>query len=102
MDVRFFLVFVLFLLIPTKAISDEYCDAWSTYAEVVMGNRQNNLDLSQMLSIASKNKDTEAIATNLVIRAYDSPLFRVDKNKKEAIMNFKNKTMLRCVKGQLG
>ena len=76
-----------------KVESKDPCEVWSDLAKVVMGNRQQETDLADMVKIAKDN----AVALNIVKMAYSRPAYSVKKNQDNAVKRFANDVYLICL-----
>lgn len=79
----------------------DICDFTATIAERMMQSRQNNADL---MSVSKAMKELELPESldnlvQLIIRAaWAQPRYSVERNQKNAVMDFKNTLYLECLK----
>lgn len=109
-------IFCLVFLFTGNVTAEESCIRDGKLAEAIMGLRQNGIPLHVVLertinfpidNFADKKKqypeEFKALAdgiTKMVMDAYDTPPFSTEKHKKEAITEFGNKYMLKCLKSR--
>lgn len=75
------------------------CELVSRYAEAVMGARQNNADMAEVMRIAIEGSDDgRAWKQDMVRRAYDAPRFETQQNRANATRDFKNEAYAACLK----
>lgn len=72
--------------------SKDQCKFIHKLATSIMGNRQLNADMPEMMKLASGNKMIEEV----VINAYDRPAYSVKKNQDDAVKRFANEYYLEC------
>ena len=88
------------LFLPTLAIAEEtdfeICQSYSTYAEIVMENRQLGVDMASAYELV---KDEKLLST-ILMSAYDSPRYSTQVVKDNAISDFKNKWFLACIQSK--
>lgn len=96
---KLLLVSLLMILPFTVKANDkiEYCNSVAYMAEAIMEARQNNIDITQMVSIAQTDSDVAELAMALIQDAYDTPRYSVERNQKNAIRDFKNDTFMTCI-----
>jgi hypothetical protein len=77
---------------------DELCKMESRFATVVMAGRQTGASMSMMFEKISdmENLENKENMKSIVARAYATPRFSSEGNRKEAIENFANKIYLEC------
>jgi hypothetical protein len=95
------------LFIPLVAKSEptdfEVCSGFAELAEQAMSCRQENIDLQLVLGVIKKVNAGEAeakLAKIIILEAYDSPRFHLEENRQDAIMEYKNKIFLQCMKAR--
>ncbi|UCI33262.1 hypothetical protein [Mesorhizobium sp. B4-1-4] len=88
----------LAMVTPTRAGNLEDCSAYGHLAYTIMKQRQSGIDMSVLMSILEKKADGAAKrqAQQLVIDAYDTPLFEIEENKQRTISEFANKAQVYC------
>ncbi|WP_143748343.1 hypothetical protein [Mesorhizobium carmichaelinearum] len=95
-----FVAGTLSLVSPTKAdILTENCTAIGELARNIMQKRQTGTDMSEMMAVVDKfDKDPNLkdLARQMVILAYQMPLFSVEENKQQTISEFANNIQVRC------
>ncbi len=74
----------------------EQCGDIASLAESIIEARQLGASMQSMMEALSAEDQVNFGA--MVIEAYDRPLFKTPKYRKEAIAKFKNKWYLYCVK----
>lgn len=84
---------------PTAADRHEACELISRYAEAVMGARQNNADMAEVMKVAIDDKgNVEEWKRGLIIDAYRQPRWETEARKEAATRDYKNETYLVCMK----
>lgn len=76
-----------------KVESKDPCEVWSDLAKVIMGNRQQETDLADMVKVTKDNK----VALNIVKMAYSRPAYSVKKNQDDAVKRFANDVYMICL-----
>lgn len=81
---------------------DRYCQVQSQIGEKVMEARQSGTPMSRLIEInqtLTDSPDERRLYDEIVIRAYEEPLLRSDRNKAVAITEFGNHIMVSCLRG---
>ncbi len=89
------LAICLFMSAPSQAEESwqETCAAIGNFAETVMENRQAGVSMAKMMELT----DTELLQ-EIIINAYSSPRYSVERNKKREVADFRDRWYLECVK----
>ena len=75
----------------------DVCDELNNLARSVMNARQSGMEMRQLIEVVRGNEASE-IAIEIIIRAYETPRFSVEKNKQNAIKDFQNEIYLQCIR----
>lgn len=84
---------------------DEYCFEAMKLSEAVMKARQYGVSIESALSVREsafkKSKDEAArlIHTEMILEAYDGPMYSTEKYKQSEIKEFAAENYLACIKG---
>ena len=102
---RIVLVLVVLAMAMPVLADDLYlenCYHVQRLAEGIMGARQRNANMSDVMNIIKTgtegHEELSRIGVELVINAYSQPMFSLDQNKANEIMRFKNQVYLECIK----
>jgi len=84
---------LFFVLYPngSYAAEEAECNFRGLQAEMIMEARQDGKNMGEVIKAWPSDK-------NLVIEAYEQPRFSTEENKKIAVQDFTNKTILKCHK----
>lgn len=89
---KYFILLCLFVVLyPVYAADDAECNFRGLQAEMIMEARQEGKNMSEVIKAWPSAK-------NLVIEAYEQPRLSTEDNKKIAVQDFTNKTILNCHK----
>lgn len=79
--------------------TDDACTVFAKTAAVIMQARQAGAPMSNLLDIADAAPETDRKLLRLIVMAaYDSPGFRSDEYQYRAVMDFRSKVHLICLK----
>lgn len=90
---------VLLLIFPAVLSANEkgeMCSAASELAETIMRNRQDGVSMAKMMSV--EMGELKEAAEILIISAYEKPRFSTEKNKNDAVADFRDSVYLECIK----
>ncbi len=88
------LAICLFLSAPSQAETwQETCASIGNFAETVMENRQAGVSMAKMMELT----DTELLQ-EIIINAYSSPRYSVERNQKREVADFRDRWYLECVR----
>lgn len=95
-------VFVALLLLAATAAQAgsrrEDCEALASYAKVVMACRQTGVPIGEALSFETKNKFLLDVVEEIVLAAYERPMYRTESYQRQAVIDFENKVMVKCLR----
>lgn len=83
--------------------TQEICKSIADLAEVIMQARQNGRDMSVLMDLVGESFEDAEVRRpydRMVVLAYDSPRFSVEKNQQDAVSDFKNSVYLSCFKAR--
>lgn len=93
---------LVMMLSATPVIADDnlaFCVSISEFAETVMHNRQQGVELPTQLGAASGASDSaKKIIIPIILEAYDSPRYRTESNNADEVKRFKETILLRCLR----
>ena len=84
---------------------EDYCFEAMKLSEAVMTARQYGVSIESALSVResafkkSKDKGSRLIHTEMILEAYDSPMYTTEKYKQSEIKEFAAENYLACIKG---
>lgn len=96
------LIFATLLIgtVPPARADDDKCAPIGRIAEAVMQRRQDNLSLQSTLDAIRQTagESSQPILEELILRAYEQPLFRTADNRARAVGEFRDQEQLACMK----
>lgn len=76
----------------------DMCKDWGDMAVGVMRERQSGKPLHELMEKANNTVAIRNLVKDIIIRAYERPIFPDEKGKASAIADYRNDTELRCYK----
>ena len=78
---------------------EEMCDSLATAAGTTMDARQAGVPADKLFELAdSFDGEVQVLLRGIIIKAFDTPRFKTEEYRREAITEFKNKTLVDCLK----
>ena len=81
----------------------QYCKSLSSFAEQVMSCRQFDGSKAHLIEIVNNESSSddingERVAKELIEKAFNTPIYETEQEKKERIELFRDEVYLKCVK----
>ena len=95
------LILITALLTPLFSVADtklNECKEVSKVARVVMEKRQQNVSIVKLLEAVGD----DSISQNIIILAYESPLYSTEEMKSKTASDFANRVFLICFNAKTG
>lgn len=73
----------------------EVCEEYSESARLIMGARQDGVEIAKVMRLAEKADD--AAIKDIVVRAYSEPRYNTERNKQNSVTDFSNEVYLACI-----
>jgi hypothetical protein len=89
--------------VTTAQANDALCAAHASTAATIMSARQEGVPMADMLNILKGDfsAHTKDLYKKIIINAYSSPRFEIEKNQKKIIDDFRDKVHVDCLKDNL-
>lgn len=91
--------------LSTKTTRSDMCVSVSEFAKSIMERRQNGESITDIIGILDKARSEHSTpetiynaANNIILKAFDKPLYSSDEYKQKAIIEFSNQTYISCMK----
>ena len=77
---------------------DEFCEAISGFASMVMTSRQDGVPIQLMLAVANGSDTIHRLMKKITVDAYESPAYSTSSVRQKSITEFENKWTVYCIK----
>lgn len=78
---------------------EEMCDSLATAAGTTMDARQAGVPATKLFELAdSFDEEVRGLLRDIILKAYDTPRFKTEEYRQEAITEFQNQTLVGCLK----
>lgn len=101
---KIFIICTTCILLAFSSLSfaeeESLCDAIEEVASVIMIKRQAGLPMSNMIKHLNKisDNDFKEVISEIIVEAYQTPMFYTKEAKARAVLEFKNRWYLQCYK----
>lgn len=91
---------IAILLTPTTASAKDICNTYYDIAERIMGQRQQNAALPELMAVIEKNgaPEIQPIMKSIAILAYEQPRFSSEALQRQELQDFANNIYLECLR----
>ena len=99
-----FLLIPIFVICPLLSAGEsiEICDSYGGVAEAVMEQRQRNAPLTEVMKAAEYVYGQPLdYLQQIVVDAYEQPRFNTKENQSQAVLEFRRKIEIACIKSQI-